>query len=109
MFLRTQVGSLPDRRLADSLDSLDRRKEPRSQVVTVDFGATPTTTATGTVSGLSWLTFDQSIVLGLTSQEQVTANLFVAAISVEPGRGFTIVAKSLSNLAGVQRLSMVVV
>lgn len=109
MFQRTTVGNLQERRVADAIDPLDRRKEPRSQYISVDFGSTPTTSASSRVSGLSWLTYDHAPVFSLTSQAQLTADLRVAAIDIEPGKGFTLIATSSSSLSGAQRIAMVVV
>lgn len=102
------IGTVEERRTYEAVDSLDRRLEPHRQYVEVDFGSTPTTSATARVSGLNWLTYDHCPTFGLTSQAQAAANLRVAVTAIEPGKALVLAAASSTNLSGVQRLSMVV-
>lgn len=102
------IGTVEERRTYESIDGLDRRLEPHRQYIEVDFGSTPTTTATGRVSGLSWLTLDHCPAFGLTTQAQAAAGLRIAVTSIEPGKALVLAAVSSTNLTGIQRLSMVV-
>lgn len=106
---RPPPGPVADRRIADAIDRLERRRDPRSQYVTVDFGSTPTTAAQLDVGGMAWLTASHVVTVGLTTSAQAIAGLRGAATTIVPGRGFTLVLRSITNLSGPQRVGIVAV
>ena len=101
-------SAVAQRRILDALESLDKRQEARGISTQLDFGGGGTS-ASKRVGGLAWLRSNSVITFGLTGVAQLTADLRVAAVDIEPGKGFTLQALCATSLSGLQSIHVIVV
>jgi hypothetical protein len=109
LILGAAGSDVSQRRISDSVDTLSQRKEARSFPVVVNFGTTPSTSATATIRGLSWITTSHHLCFSGRSLLAATSNLRVSATDIVAGVGFTLLAVSSVNLTGEQTLSCIAV
>lgn len=100
-------SAVAQRRIAEALDKLQSRKEPRSFTVSADFGSTPATTAIQRVRGLTWITSEHRIVLNAISPSDAQAGLRAGVSDIAPGDGFTVTMYSTSNLTGSHSMACI--
>lgn len=96
-------SEVSQRRLEDALDTLNKRREPRSHSVSLPFSGG---TSASFFVAAPWITSSHSVVTSLTSSAQLSAKL-MTYVSIEQGKGFTVYGASTSALPGEQSLQVI--
>lgn len=96
-------SEVSQRRLEDALDTLNKRREPRSHSVSLPFNGG---TSASFFVAAPWITSSHAVVASMTSAAQLAAKL-LTYVSVEQGKGFTVFGVSNSALSGEQTLQVI--